>query len=147
MPTTAAPAPGPVALIAVRRGLSIEVPEDAAWWERNLSVHLARLRDAAGKSPGAIAVLQSAVLLHGGHLKTPPDQAHLWLSWTRKTRAHEGPSLWILPRSDRKERLARRPIVDHHMELDMDRLVEINGILTTDVEQTILMSARFLPVD
>ncbi len=133
--------------VAVRRGVHMDLPIELEWWERNIAVHMARLRDSSEKTHDGIAVLHSAALLHGAWLKRVPDQAHMHLPWKRKTRAYTGRTLSQLARSDRQERLAQRPVVSHDMGIDVTMLVTIDGIMTTDIEQTILMCARFLPAD
>ncbi|WP_131333645.1 hypothetical protein [Schaalia vaccimaxillae] len=131
----------------VRRECSIDVAADAPWWQVDKAIHDARLRDAADRSSQCVAVLQSAVLLHGGSLKRVPNQGHIWVPWRRKTRAYVGPSLYELTKTDRRDRLAQRPVVNHRMAIDIDRTVVIDGIRVTDLDQTAIHAARFLSPD
>lgn len=130
-----------------RKGRFLDIPAEATWWEKDAHLHRARLLDVARRSTQAIAVLQSAVILHGGSLKHPPRQAHVHTSWHRKPMKTDGPSFFALSPRDRRERLARRPVVNHRMELDEDQLVIIDGIPTTDLLQTMELAARFLAPD
>lgn len=144
---TRSPESGPSASVCFRPGRFIEIPLLAPWWERQRALHDARLRDTIERSESAVAVLQSAVLLHGGMLKRIPDQAHVRTSWHRKPLKHDGPDFFALAPRERRERLAKRTVVNHRMEIDKERLVTIDGITTTDLFQTMGMCARFLPVD
>ena len=146
-PATGASSPASPDEVRVRRGCTISLDPEAPWWQRNDSIHFARLRDAAGQSPQAVAVVQSAVILHGGMLKNSTEQAHIWVPWRRKTAAHDGPTLRALSKSDQRERLRRRPVVNHRMDIDLEATTVIDGILVTDLDQTAVHAARFLAPD
>ncbi|WP_115727112.1 hypothetical protein [Actinomyces culturomici] len=139
--------PAPESRVRYRKGRYLEIPTDSTWWEKTRLIHTARLADACNRSGQAIAVLHSAVFLHGGALRRPPAQAHVRTTWHRKPLKTPGPAFLSLSARERRERLSRRPVVNHRMELDEDRLTVIDGIVTTDLLQTMEMAARFLPPD
>ena len=133
--------------IQYRHGRRLVVPADQAWWETEHAVHDAALRAALAEMNGSVAVIHSAVLVHGGMLKNSTPQAHVWVHWSRSRVRHpRGPS-WNLPRTERKERLGRRGVVHHKMALDDSEVVELRGIPVTDLARTTLDAARFLPPD
>lgn len=133
--------------VRIRHGASAVIPRETPWWVKERFLHDERLADTCARSKDAIAVLQSAVLLHGGSVKRTPHQAHVWTPWRRKPLKCSGPSSFSLPKGQRRERLAERPVVNHRMEIDTERLTVIDGILVTDLMQTMEMSARLLPPD
>lgn len=137
----------PSSSLRIRHGHRLEVPAGEPWWDRERAVHDARLDLAFESIDGAVAVLQSAVLLHGGTLKNSTDQAHVWVRWNRSLRRHPNGCLWNLPRPERRERLARRPVVNHAMTLDEDEIVVLPRGAVTDLGRTTLDAARFLPPD
>lgn len=138
---------GPDLTVRVRPGEYLLLGEELEWWERAEQVHRARLGSAVEHMTGAVAVLESAALVHGARLKVVPEQAHLWVPWRRKATPGRTGRLWDLPRRDREARLATRPVVNHRMELDTDELTVRDGVLVTDLTQTTLHCARFLPPD
>lgn len=133
--------------IQYRHGRRLAIPADQDWWETEHAVHDAALRAALAEMNGSVAVLHSAVLLHGGMLRNSTAQAHVWVHWSRSRVRHpRGPS-WNLPRAERRVRLGRRGVVHHKMTLDASEVVEIRGIPVTDLPRTTLDAARFLPPD
>jgi len=138
---------GPDHTVRVRPGEYLVLGEDLDWWERAQQVHRARLDSAMEHMTGAVAVLESAALVHGASVKVVPEQAHVWVPWRRKATPGRTGRLWDLPRNDREARLATRPVVNHRMDLDADELTVRDGVLVTDLTQTTLHCARFLPPD
>lgn len=133
--------------LRIRHGQWLDIPADIPWWERERAVHDARLDLAFESMDGAVAVLQSAVLLHGGTLKSSTDQAHVWVTWNRSQRRNPNGRLWDLPRPERRERLARRPVVNHAMALEESEILVLPHGAVTDLGRTTLDAARFLPPD
>lgn len=133
--------------LQIRHGRRLEVAADIPWWVRERAVHDARLDHAFESIDGAVAVLHSAVLLHGGTLKTSTDQAHVWVRWKRSLRRNPNGRLWDLPRPERRERLARRPVVNHAMTLGEDEILQLPQGSVTSLARTTLDAARFLPPD
>ncbi|MGO3796668.1 MAG: hypothetical protein ACTJGR_06065 [Pauljensenia sp.] len=134
-------------LVAIRHGCRLQLPSDLPWWEQARVIHDARLEDALASMTGAVAVLQSAVLVHGGMLRHVTDQAHVRVGWNRSLRRHPRGRLWDLPREMRHERLSRRPVVNHRMTFDEGEVTEVGGIRVTDLSRTTLDAARFLAPD
>lgn len=133
--------------IQYRHGRRLFVPEDQDWWETKQAVHDAALNAALEEMNGAVTVLHSAVLVHGGMLRNSTAQAHVWVHWSRSRIRHpRGPS-WALPRAERRARLDRRGVVHHRMALDDSEIEVIRGIPVTDLGRTTLDAARFLPPD
>lgn len=143
-----APAASPaVSIHRVRPGEYVTTPASAPWWERDEDLHRARLRSACHHINGAVAVLQSAALLHGAHLKTLSPQAHLWVPWRRSATPGQTGRLWSLSPALREVRLSGRSVVNHRMEIDQEDVVDIDGMPTTGLMQTVVQCARFLPAD
>lgn len=138
---------GPDHAVRVRPGEYLFLREELDWWERAEQLHRARLDSAVEHMTGAVAVLESAALVHGAHLKVVPEQAHVWVPWRRKATPGRTGRLWDLPHNDREARLATRPVVNHRMDLNLDELTVRDGVLVTDLAQTTLHCARFLPPD
>ena len=138
---------GPDHSVRVRPGEYLVLGEELDWWERAEQVHRARLDSAMEHVTGAVAVLESAALVHGASVKVVPEQAHLWVPWRRKATPGRTGRLWDLPRTDREARLATRPVVNHRMDLVDRELTVRDGVLVTDLVQTTLHCARFLPPD
>lgn len=133
--------------IQYRHGRRLIVPADQEWWETKEAVHDAALDAALEEMNGSVAVLHSAVLVHGGMLRNSTAQAHVWVHWSRSRIRHpRGPS-WNLPRAERRERLGRRGVVHHKMALDESEIMELRGVPVTDLPRTTLDAARFLPPD
>lgn len=134
-------------IVRVRPGEYLALDDETRWWQDDEALHRARIASASLHIPGAVAVLESAALLHGAQLKVVPDQAHLWVPWRRKATPGRTGCLWSLPRGEREARLAGRPVVNHHMDLDAGDLTELDGTPVTSLAQTTLDCARFLPPD
>ena len=133
--------------IPVRRGHHLELAADQPWWDVERAVHDACLDDALSSMTGSVAVLQSAVLLHGGLLRNMTPQAHVWVGWHRSLRKNPRGRLWDLPRPERRERLARRPVVNHEMALRDDEIDSVGSWPVTNLKRTTLDAARFLAPD
>lgn len=131
----------------VRPGEYVLLPEHLHEWEEAEAIHRARLESAHRHVEGAVAVMESAALLHGAQLLVMPRQAHIWSPWRPKATPGRSGRLWNLPPAARAQRLARRTVVTHRMVLDQEGLCVIDGVVTTDLEQTVLQCARFLPPD
>jgi len=133
--------------VVIRPGRRLLLPSDLPWWEQARVIHDARLEDALASMTGAVAVLQSAVLVHGGMLRHVTDQAHVRVGWNRSLRRHPRGRLWDLPREMRHERLSRRPVVNHRMTFDEGEVTHVEGVRVTDLSRTTLDAARFLAPD
>ncbi len=117
-------------------------------WEDAAITHLRRLDSASNGIEDGVAVLQSAVLLHGGKLWRTTEQAHLWMPWSHHgSRGAHQPPRTALSRKQRRLRLSGRSVVCHRMQIDEGDLVLVDDVLATGLAQTILHCARFLPPD
>ncbi len=133
--------------VVLRPGKYLHIPNSLPWWEQDRIVHQARLQDMVEECPSTIAVLRSAVLLHGGSLLHSTEQAHVSTSWRGHGATGPGGSYRNLTSLEHRQRLAARRVVHHCYPIDEDDLVLLNGIPATGLRQTVRDAARFLPPD
>lgn len=131
----------------IRPGKYLHTSPALPWWEQEKTAHMAKLLDMADTCPSTVAVLQSAVLLHGGSLLHPDAQAHVATGWYGAAAPRSGMRLRHLSKAEHRQVLASRKVVHHRYSLGEGDLALVNGIVTTTIRATVRDVARFLSSD
>ena len=134
-------------MVKVRPGRYAVLEPDLSPWEQRKRVHLERARGRIEAGSDACAVLQTAVLMHGGSLRFTIEQAHINTNSKARSACAPDESLRLLTAHEHRLRLDERSIVHHCLPIADEEIVEIEGIRVTNLPTTILHAARFLRPD